>query len=485
MARLPVGLAIAAASGLLLVTNGRYDYHRDELYFRILRPAWGYVDQPPLTPLLARAATAVLGDSVWAMRVPATLCVAAAILLTALTTRELGGGRLAQALCAWGFAFAGVPMIFGHILLTATVDLAVWAAVLLLVIRALLRSEPRWWLAAGAVVGLSFYNKYLIVLVLLALAIGLLLVGPRAPLRSGYLWGGVALALLIGAPNLVYQATHDWPQVTMAGAIADNGGSEARVLLLPFQIVPLGLPLVPIWVAGLVALLRRPEWRPLRALAVAYPVLLVIVFLTGGQIYYPVGLLAVFFAAGCVPVADWIARGGRGRAILTGAALAVNAALTLVLALPLLPVDILGDTPIPAINQGTRDQIGWPAYTRQVADVYRALPASDAARAVIITGNYGEAGALRRYGGAYGLPAVYSGQNELYYDGPPPASATVVVAMGISLRALRDRFGRCEQAAVLENGVGVDNEEQGRIVAVCRDPREPWPALWPSFQHYD
>jgi 4-amino-4-deoxy-L-arabinose transferase-like glycosyltransferase len=482
VAWLPVGAAVVAVVAVLTATSGRYDYHRDELYFRMLPPAWGYVDQPPLTPLLARAATVLFGDTVWAMRIPATLCAAAAILLTVLVTRELGGGRGAQALCAWGLAFAAVPLAFGNILLTATVDLAVWAAVLLFVVRALLRHQPRWWLAAGVVVGLGLYNKYLIALLLLALAVALLAAGPRQVLRSPWLWTGVGLALLIGSPNLIYQATHGWPQLEMAGAIAETKGPEARVQLLPFQLLLLGPPLVPIWVAGLVALFRRPQWRPVRALAVAYPILLVIVFATGGQVYYPLGLLILLFAAGCVPTADWASR--RGRRVLVGAALATNAVVAAVIGLPLLPVGVLGDTPVPAINQGIRDQIGWPAYTQQVGEVYAALPSEDAAVAVVLTANYGEAGALDRYGDAYRLPDIYSGHNQLFREGPPPASARVVVTVGLPLAYLRGQFGQCDRAAELDNGVGVDNEEQGQIVAICREPRQPWSTLWPRFQHF-
>jgi 4-amino-4-deoxy-L-arabinose transferase-like glycosyltransferase len=486
VAWLPIGSAAVAAAAVLLATNDRYDYHRDELYFRLLRPAWGYVDQPPLTPLLARASIALFGDTVWAMRLPATVCVVAAIVLTALVTRELGGGRGAQALCAWGYGFAAVPLLFGHIMLTATVDLPVWAAVLLFALRALLRNEPRWWLAAGAVTGLSLYNKHLVVLLLISLAVGLLWLGPRSTLRSPWLWAGVGLALVIGSPNLIYQATHGFPQLDMAAALSRNKGGEARVQLLPFQLVLLGLPLTAIWVAGLVALLRRHAWRPARALAAAYPVLMLIVLLSGGQMYYPLGLVSFLYAAGCVPTADWIARRSGTRRPLVVAGVALNTVVTLVLALPLLPVDVLAHTPIPEINQGTRDQIGWPAYTRQVADAYRALAPADRARAVLITGNYGEAGALDRYREAEGLPdKIYSGQNQLYHYGPPAEADTIAVVVGLPLPPLQAQFANCTAAGVLDNGVGVENEEQGRIIAVCRDPVGGWAAVWPHFQHFD
>ena len=121
VAWLAIGTAALAAALALLATAARYGYHRDELYFLMLRPSWGYVDQPPLTPLLARGASALFGDTVWGMRMPAVMAVVAATVLTALITRELGGGRLAQALSAWTFAFGGLPMVLGHVMLTATV----------------------------------------------------------------------------------------------------------------------------------------------------------------------------------------------------------------------------------------------------------------------------------------------------------------------------------------------------------------------------
>src|SRR4028118_2116101 len=73
LARGPVLSAMAALAVVLTATSGGYGYHRDELYFRMLEPAWGYVDEPPLTPLLARLASQLIADEAWALRIPATL----------------------------------------------------------------------------------------------------------------------------------------------------------------------------------------------------------------------------------------------------------------------------------------------------------------------------------------------------------------------------------------------------------------------------
>jgi hypothetical protein len=472
----PVGLTAVLLGVLVAATSNGYGYHRDELYFRLLaeHPAWGYVDQPPLTPMLAKLMTGVFGDHLWAIRIPGSLAIVATAILTALLARELGGRTGAQVLAAFGAAGA-YPMVFGHVLLTATVDLVVVAAVLLFVVKAL-RGSPRWWLAAGAGVGIGLYNKHLVLLTLIAIGISLAAVGPRRVLASGWLWAGVALALVVGSPNIIYQIANDWPQLKMADAIREDKGADSRTLFVPLQLLLIGVFFVPVWVAGIVRLWRE---HTVRSMALSYPVLCVLVLVTGGQPYYTLGLLLALFAAGCPAAVRWAATRRRRGVLVAGVAL--NVLVSAFVALPLLPVSALAKTPIPDINQGTSDQIGWPVYVREIADVYAALPPEDKANAVILAVNYGEAGALDRYGS--GLPAVYSGHNELWFRGRPPETARVVVALGYSDQ-LSTLFASCEVRRDLENGVDIPNEEQDNDIRVCRDPVDTWQALWPRLQHY-
>jgi len=78
-----LGLAVTA---VLVAVSDRYGYHRDEFYYLAsgLHPAFGYVDQPPLTPLIARAEYELFGDSVVALRLAPALATGLTVLVTAL-----------------------------------------------------------------------------------------------------------------------------------------------------------------------------------------------------------------------------------------------------------------------------------------------------------------------------------------------------------------------------------------------------------------
>lgn len=476
-----VSAVLAVDAALFLATLTQYGYHRDELYFRILsmHPAWGYVDQSPLTPMVVRAGIWALGDNLWAVRVPAMLFALGAVALTALLAAELGGGSRAQLLAAAGISSTFV-FIAGHILLTASPDMPAWLGFILFASRALLRNRPRWWLAAGIVAGLASYNKWLIALLLIGFLAGLLLSGPRRALAGRWLWAGVLAAVVVGAPNFIYQLTAGWPEVTMAGALANDKGGGDRAYFVPFQFILLGFTVAPIWVAGFTALFRRREWRPVRAFAWAYSAVCLIVLATGGQPYYTFGMLAFAYAAGSVVAVQW----ARDRAVRRAglwAAVGVAAAMAVVVALPVIPAASLPPV-IATVNQTARDSVGWPAYVAEVARVYGALTPAERAHTVLLAQNYGEAGALDRFGPGLGLPAVFSGHNQLHAYGPPPAAATTAISVGFD--DLSADFSSCTVEARLDNGEGVQNEEQGRAVMVCRGLRAPWAALWPGMQHY-
>jgi 4-amino-4-deoxy-L-arabinose transferase-like glycosyltransferase len=479
---LPAALAELA---LLVATGNRYGYHRDELYFIQAgrHPALGYDDQPPLTPLLGRLSSAVFGDGPRGLRVVSALAIAAVVVLVALIARELGAGSTGQLVTAAATAASTGLMAAGHILSTTTFDLLLWVAIAWLVTRILARGDERLWLVVGLVTGIALENKHLVLLLVGSLALGFACARRLDPLRSRWLWAGAAVALALWAPNLVWQAQHGWPQLDLAGKIAGENPVGYRAQLLPFQLIVLSPLYVPILFGGLRWLLRGEDALRFRPLAYGYLALLAISLLLGAKPYYTGGLLLVLLAAGGVVVERWLRRRGRGAGLVT-AAVVVSAVVSIGIALAVIPVADLHATPIPAVNEDAIESVGWPRFVATVARVWRRLPEAERTRAVIFTGNYGEAGAVDRFGRPLGLPRAYSGHNNFARWGIPPGSAGPVIVLGWERREyLQGSFVGCVESARIDNGVQLDNEEQGGPVWTCRAPAKPWAELWPELRH--
>src|ERR1700733_3532648 len=159
------------------LTNGQYGFHRDELATidDARRLAWGYVAYPPVTPAIARLAFALFGNSLAGLRFFAALAQGAAIVLTGLMTRELGGKRAAQMVAAVAVAIAPLSVVAGELFQYVTFDYLWWVAIAWMMIRLLKSDDPRWFVGIGAFVGLGMMTKYTMGVLVIAMAAGGLL----------------------------------------------------------------------------------------------------------------------------------------------------------------------------------------------------------------------------------------------------------------------------------------------------------------------
>jgi 4-amino-4-deoxy-L-arabinose transferase-like glycosyltransferase len=490
MGRRPIlidrGLVLIAAGVVVVLAAfaSGYGYHRDELYFIAAggHLDWAYADQGPLTPLIARAMTEIASGSLTVLRLPSALAAGGTVLLTGLLARELGGTRRAAGLAAACAAVATIVLFTGHLLSTSTFDLLAWTAITWLCVRAIRTGDDRLWLVAGGVLGIALLNKPLPAFLALGLFVGVAIAGPRRLLRNPYVWAGAAIALLLWSPWIAWQASHDWPQIDVSRSIAEghSASSEPWWAIVPFQFLLVSPVLAPVWIAGLVRLFRDPAARDFRFLAWAWVVLAVVFMATGGKPYYLAGLLPALLGAGAVPVDRWLEPGRRGvRKVALATAVAASAVVSAVISLPVLPADRAD--PVIEVNDDVGETIGWPELTQAVARAYRR--AEDDGRPVILTSNYGEAGAVDRYGPSLGLPRAYSGHNAYGDWGPPPDGSAPVVAVGLGAHELAAAFRGCTTVVRIRNNAGVDNDERGARIAICGEPRSSWSEEWPRLVH--
>jgi hypothetical protein len=478
--------AAGAVVVLLVAVSGRYGYHRDELYFLAAghHLAWGYPDQPPFVPALARLMTAIAPGSLPVLRLPSALAMGGVVLLTASLAGQFGAGRAGRALAAAAMATSSVLFAAGHLLSTTTFGLLAWAAALWLVVRILRTRDYRLFVLLGLVTGAGLLDNDLVAFLMVGLAVGVLVAGPRELFRSPWLWAGTAIAVALWAPYLVWQARNGWPQLDVARAIAAGGSgtSEPRWALLPYQVLMGNVWLAPFWIAGLWRLLRTPSLRWARAIGWCWVVLVLAFTVLGGKPYYLSGMFPVLFAAGAEPFLEWM-RGKQRRLVGVTIGATVSALIGMVITLPLVPADDLHKTPVVDVDYDAGETVAWPTYVSQIASVVHRAASTATSGVVILASNYGEAGAVDRYGPAVGIGNAYSANMGFWWWGSPPESSSSVVTIGYGRGYLSRFFKGCSLGARLDNHLDVDDDEQGAHVYVCGGMRSSWAATWPRLKN--
>ncbi len=481
--KLVLGIA-GAFVALELAVASCYGIHRDELYFLACARhlAWGYVDQPPMVPAIAWLSTHLFGVSAVALRVVPALAGGGAVVLTALMARELGGGRKAQMLAAAAAATSPQLLATFHLLSTAAFDFFFWSALSFVALRFLRTRDDRLLLVFGGLAGLGLMNKLSVAFLLPALGAGMLLSGRGRVLLNRWLWAGIALALVIWSPNIIWNAQHHWAAIAMLRSLhAENGGLGASLGFLPSQLLVVGPLLAVLWIAGLAWVWRSPIAKPF---GVAYVTLAAFFVVTGAKSYYLGGMYFVLFAAGAVwAETRWHERRATRKWI---ALLGIGLLAALPLSLPVLPASALAKSSWQGnINKDLSATVGWPSFVRQFAHVAATLPPGQRDDLVIFTGDYGAAGAIDLYGPKYGLPHAVSGHNNYWWWGPPRTpTGTTTIAVNLSRQYLLTIFANVTPAGTVATPHGVWTEERGDAIWVCRDQKVPWQEAWPAARHY-
>ena len=233
-------------------------------------PAFGYVDQPPLTPLLSAGVGRPAGCHADRGRGCCRRRDGARRRSSWRSSAGTSAGpRRAQVLAACTAALSGY-LGAGHLDTTTDPDLLAWAIIVWLLVRLLDGGDPRLWLVVGVVAGIALENKDTVLF--LGRGAGRRVSsspGAGTSSRCPWAWAALGIALLLWAPNLVWQATNGWPQLTMASRIAGYA-ADNRAQVVPLLWLFTGPLLFPVSVrrSGLgPAARRRP--RPWRAIGIA------------------------------------------------------------------------------------------------------------------------------------------------------------------------------------------------------------------------
>jgi len=492
---LAVLLLLALASVMIhTATNGQYGFHRDEL--QTLDDArhldWGFVAYPPVTPLIGRVELLLFGTSLVGFRFFAAMAVSAAMALAGLIAKELGGGRREQVLAAVATCVAPVALAQGAVFQYVSFDYLCGVLATYFLVKLCKSGDARWWVAIGFALGLGMETRYTAGFWTLGIVAGVLLSDARKYLTSKWLWIGAGISVLLFLPNLIWQAKHDWVSLDFLRHLHERDVRQGRnnEFLLNQIYLCVNLATAPLAIWGMWFLSAREERKKYAPVGWMVLVTFLLFWLAKARFYYTAPIYPVVLAAGSVAFGNWLRTAEPVTAkVLNGlqwTAIALNGAVFAVFVMPIAPFGGAAWRVTSKLHDQFREQIGWTDLADTVARVYNLLPAEERAKTGILTGNYGEGGALNLYGPAVGLPHAMSGTNSFWYRGYDPHEPQTIIAVGLEKEEVEANFSSCAAVAKNANQFGVENEESRDHpdIYLCRGLKAPWPEFWNKFRRY-
>lgn len=494
-------LAIALAKLLFhCYFNNRYGYFRDEFDYLACGQhlAWGYVDQPPLIPFLARISRMALGESLRSIRFLPALASSALVVQTAVLARELGGRRFALLLSAIMILIAPQYLSNGSLLGTNCLEPNLWMGCAYFAILAIKRADPRYWLGFGIVAGLGMEEKYSIAVFGFGIVVGLLLTSQRGIFLNRWIWFGGVAAFLVFLPNLLWNVHNHWPFVELMRNIK----AEGRDVVLPpvqffFQQTLLVHPVTaPIWLAGLAAFFFWERLKPYRVLGWSYLVSYTVFFALHGKNYYLAPIYPLLLAAGAVVIEACIERSRQVwmKPALVTVFLAAGAYFAPIVVPVLPPEEFLSymkylPMKVPHMEhahaaallpQWYADQFGWQEIVAETVQAWNRIPTEQRVDCGIFAQNYGQAGAIDFFGPRYGLPPALSGHQTYFLWGPRGYSGNCMIVIGDRKEKLETLFEHVELV-----GESTDNPyalEKQIPVFICKTSKfgsltQVWPKV--------
>jgi hypothetical protein len=501
-----MGIAWALAALAVLVqmlTNGRYGYFRDELYFLAASDhlACGYVDFAPLTAWLTHASRVLLGDSLHAIRLLPALAFGAEVALTGFLARELGGKRWAVLLASGSVLLAPVIIGNGTRVSMNPIEPLFWMGCIYFLLLALNRQQPKllWW--CGVLLGFGLENKHSTVFFLGALVVGLLVTAERWLFTSKWFWIAVGLAFVIALPNVIWQYQHHFPTLEDLRNVKATH-KNVELAPLPFigqQILMLAPVSALVWIAGLGFLLFHREGKRYRFLGVTYVAFLAVMMALKGKDYYLAPIYPMLYAAGGVfweklteqrPHLRWLR-------IALPVTVFVLGLVAVPIVLPVLPPEKVASymerlgIKLPRTENNMRsllpqhfaDEFGWPEMVATVAGVYNSLPPEQRAKTAILAGNYGGAGAIDFFGSRYGLPKSISAHQNYYFWGPRQYTGESIILLEWDLEDAQSWCRSVDQGPTIAPYYGMGWEHY--TILICHDFKKPLAEAWPRLKTWN
>jgi hypothetical protein len=488
---------------ILIGVLSSYGYFIDELYYLSCshRLAFGYIDQPPLSIFILYVNRILFGDSLFAIRWIPALTISATVFLTGIITKQLGGGRYAMVMSAIAVAGCPVYLLFGSFYSMNVFEIFIWTLIMYYTIRILKEDNPKYFIVIGLLLGLGLEMKHTMITYALGFIIGTTISRSRKLLWNKWFLFGLLTAFVILLPNIIWQLKNGMPSLEFyRNAMVNKNISTGPIGILAGQILFIGPIAFLLGICGLIFILINKDFVKYRLFGFTYLILLIILIVS--QSSRPDRIAAIYpilFCAGGIAIEKY-SQGVKYRipekAVLV--LLIIGSIVTMPIAVAFLEpeteaaylssigfkMSIEEGKRTEKIPQWISDRLGWKELAKDVSMVYMSLPPELRQNTVIVSSNYGEAGALELYAKDYPLPRVYSTHNSFHTWGPPSDSIKTFIAIRINRKDLEQRFEkvinawtfRCEYCS---------HPQQSIPIYIARNPNFSIQKEWKNFKIYD
>lgn len=470
-----------------------YGYFIDEFYYIACanNPAFGYVDHPPLAPLVLTIFQFVFGDSIYAIRIIPALATSLAVLCTGVLTKEVGGNKFAQFLAALSVASMPVTLAFGGFYSMNAFEPLLAVLLLLIFVRIIKTGNLKLWMFAGLIMGIGIMNKHTFGIFIVALFFSLIVSGKWKIFFNRWVVVGSLISLIIILPNILWQIANDFPSLEFYRNISkDKNVYTPPVAFILGQVMQMSPSTVPIWLAGTFVFLFSKKVKDFRFLSILFLSLFLFMMISGTSrsdrlaFAYP-----AVFAGGAIFFENILSS---KNLIWLRYVLVVLLITGIGLAIPvILPyfdystvkshTEFLGlNTEIekgkkPPIPQLLADRIGWEDKVKLVVSAYNSLTEKEKKQSIIAAGNYGQAGAIELYGKPYNLPPVACAHNNYYLWSKNRIQGNIVLQLDndVSYQGFSRLFEKVDVYPGTFKNNYVSSHENNLVVFICREPKMP------------
>ncbi len=477
--------------------------NRDEYYFIACAEnlGLGYVDHPPVVPIIARFSLLIFGKNYIGLRFFSALAGALTVFFAGKAVEKLTGGRFAIILSSISIIISPVFLGANKMFCIPAFEIMIWTICTYILVLIINEVNPKNWILFGLLFGISVNTKYTTAFFgLILLIMFVILPQKRKLLRSKYFVDGLLVSFFLILPNFVWQINYGFPTYEFLSNLREGHLSNLSPLLFVVgQILYLHPFSLPIWGTGLYFCAFSKEGKRYKTIGWMYIIAFLTFTIISAKLYYLASAYPILIAFGSYKIEQiFHKRRAKKLKVAIPIILILGGLFTAPFAIPILPIEtyqkyynatlghFLGD-----VREGSGDfydMFGWELLANRVSNIYKELPEGERESAVIFADNYGKAASMEYYSNKYKLPPVLSSHNNYYLWGVEHLekhSYSTVIVVGLSIRdktELEKVFKDVELVSVVECEYCLESQIP---VYICKNSRIPLKQIFIGTKHFN